>query len=138
LTNSDGHLAISFNGTIDSYKNNVQEAKIDTIGSRYPFVYRNDTVNYRTLQLHGTISYNDNNETLIRSITPEEYHPAQGIINNNIVVENINKGFKTKEDLFPDAGIRDLYVAYNGDNCLNDYNDVTLEREFRKEVISFL
>jgi hypothetical protein len=137
LSNAFGHLAISFGESVTSYSNNIREAQIETIGSQFPYFYRNDIVNYRTLSLSGTISYNDNNEELVFS--KDCFDKESTVIeNNNLVSVNVNKGFRTKEQLFKYDRVLDNYTTFNGKNRINNLNDITLEREYRKAVMSFL
>lgn len=50
-------LKVRFNPKVSSLKNNVVENKVDTIGSKYPFITRNGHVNYKELSIAGLISY---------------------------------------------------------------------------------
>lgn len=151
LSNADDTLAISYGQALTSYKTNIKEASIETIGSPYPFYYRNEVVNYRTVQLSGTISYNDNNEERLFSIDATEGTPyssrmgqdatahssPESFANNNLIADNFNKGFRAREDLFGQRRIEN-YADFNSKNRINNMNDITLEREYRKEVIKFL
>lgn len=151
LSNADDTLAISYGQALTSYKTNIKEASIETIGSPYPFYYRNEVVNYRTVQLSGTISYNDNNEERLFSIDAIEGTPyssrmgqdatahssPESFANNNLIADNFNKGFRAREDLFGQRRIEN-YADFNSKNRINNMNDITLEREYRKEVIKFL
>jgi hypothetical protein len=49
-------LKIRFNPKISSFKNNVLETKTDTLGSKYPFIFRNGYVHYKEFQISGLIS----------------------------------------------------------------------------------
>lgn len=151
LSNENATLAISYGQALTSYKTNIKEASIETIGSPYPFYYRNEIVNYRTVQLSGIISYNDNNEERIFSIDAIEGTPyssrmgkdnnatssATTFANNNLVEDNFNKGFRAKADLFGQKTLEN-YAEFNSKNRINNMNDITLERAYRKEVIKFL
>jgi hypothetical protein len=55
----DGELnfKIKYNPKMSSFKQNVQEAKIQTIGSQFPFFFRNGNVKYYEFPLSGLISY---------------------------------------------------------------------------------
>ena len=50
-------LKIRFNPQISSFKTDVLEQKTDTIGSKYPFIFRNGSVNYKEFSISGLISY---------------------------------------------------------------------------------
>ena len=61
----DGHrqLKIAYNPKVSSFKNNILESKIDTIGSQYPYFFRNGNVLYKDFSISGFISYfSDENE----------------------------------------------------------------------------
>lgn len=110
LTAEGKQLKVRFDPNISSFSHHVAESKIDTIGSQYPFFYRNDKVNYRTFSLSGTIShFMDIRQNLMQS---------------------------SKKDLYGQN--YDLYQQYNQDNRITLFNDDIFEREFRKNVIDFL
>lgn len=59
-------LKIRFNPKVSSFKITRQEQKIDTIGNKFPYFFRNGVVNYREFPIGGLISYLvDNNEMFI-------------------------------------------------------------------------
>ena len=55
---SDGirQLRIRFNPKVSSFKNTLLETKTNTIGSKYPFFFRNGTVNFKEFPISGLIS----------------------------------------------------------------------------------
>lgn len=57
-------LKIRFNPKVTSFKTNILEAKVDTIGSQYPFIFRNGNVNYKEFPISGLISYQMDEENL--------------------------------------------------------------------------
>lgn len=56
---SDGkrQLKIQYNPKVSSFKNTILEQKTDTIGSQYPFFFRNNQVKYKEIPISGLISY---------------------------------------------------------------------------------
>ena len=56
---SDGkkQLKIKYNPKISSFKDIILEQKTDTIGSKYPFFFRNNQVRYKEIPISGLISY---------------------------------------------------------------------------------
>lgn len=103
-------LRIKFNPQISSYKKNISESKTDTIGSQYPFIKRNGAMEYRQFAISGMITlHTDYQETFI-----------------------------TKNDLYGNSDIVDLYDQYNQQERIHEYNDYIQEREFREKVIDFL
>ena len=49
-------LKIRFNPKISNFKNVVLESKMDTIGSKYPFIFKNGYVHYKEIGISGLIS----------------------------------------------------------------------------------
>ena len=50
-------LKLRFNPKVSSFKNDLLESKIETIGSKHPFILRNGNVNYKEFPISGLISY---------------------------------------------------------------------------------
>ena len=50
-------LKIRFNSKVSSFKNDLQEQKIDTIGSKHPFIFRNGNVCYKEFPVAGLITF---------------------------------------------------------------------------------
>ena len=67
LVGDGRQLKLKFNPKISSWKRNLQEAKIDTIGSKYPFIARNGMIDYFTFPINGLISYHVDEEELFCS-----------------------------------------------------------------------
>lgn len=104
-------LKLQYDSRINSYKRTVTETKIETLGSRYPFVRRNSATNYKQFNLGGLISFHTDD--------------------NNI--------FLTEKEIY--GGMDDfveLYNEYNLTHNINPYNDYVKEREFREKVLDFL
>ena len=49
-------LKIRFNPKVSSFKSTVLESKTDTIGGKYPFIFRNGNVEYKEFQISGLLS----------------------------------------------------------------------------------
>lgn len=65
-------LKIRFNPKVSSIKNTVLETKTDTLGSKYPFIFRNGNVNYKEFPVSGLISLvSDPNELFLKGIQHE-------------------------------------------------------------------
>ena len=56
---SDGikQIKVKFNPKVSSFKNTILEQKTDTIGSQYPFFFRNGQIKYKEIPISGLISY---------------------------------------------------------------------------------
>lgn len=50
-------LKIKYNPKVSSFKNTILETKVDTIGSKHPFIFRNGRVKYKDFPISGLISY---------------------------------------------------------------------------------
>lgn len=108
-------LTIRYNASVSNYKRNVSDAKIETIGSTYPFVRRNGHMDYKQISISGYIT----------SIT------------------DLNEIFETKEDILKgllqvDSSDKTFYDEYKEQYRINSFNDIVLEREFRNKVSDFL
>lgn len=57
LSDKNSNYAIKFNSKISNFKDKRQETKVDTIGSQYPFIFRNEIIKYKEFALSGLISY---------------------------------------------------------------------------------
>lgn len=56
LFDGERQLKIRFNPKISSFKSIVLETKTDTIGGKYPFIFRNGNVEYKEFQVSGLLS----------------------------------------------------------------------------------
>ena len=115
LTVADKQLKIQFNPQVSSFKQVVNEGKIETIGSPYPYIRRNAAINYAQFPISGLISCQmDENENFI-----------------------------TKEALYGGKELLKKYEQYNTIERNNPFvttvdNDFVYEKKFRDEVIKFL
>lgn len=57
LYDGEKQLRIRFNPKVTTFKTDILEAKLDTIGSQFPFISRNGNVNYKEFALSGLITY---------------------------------------------------------------------------------
>lgn len=108
LTGQGQQLNIKFNPQVSSYKRQISESKVDTIGSKFPFIKRNGYTNYKTFPISGTISHWMDKDHLITS----------------------------REKIFDET--IGLYDEFNEERRITPLNDYTYEREFRKKVEDFL
>lgn len=88
LYDGQQQLKIRYNPKVSSFKTDLQESKVETIGSKYPFIFRNGQVRYREFPISGLISYfMDENEKFMskKAIGLEEI--TQNLTTNNIFAE---------------------------------------------------
>ena len=57
-------LKIKFNPKISSFKSGLLESKTNTIGGKFPFIFRNGNVSYKEFPLSGLISYQSDEKNL--------------------------------------------------------------------------
>lgn len=114
LTTKDRQLKIKFNPSINSFKKNISETKIETIGSKYPFFRRNGAIGYVEFPISGLISFQMDE----------------------------SQAFITKEELYLNKNILKRYDKYNTENMENwpitEANDFVYEKLFRDKVMEFL
>lgn len=108
LLDKERKLKIMYNSSISSFQSNFLDTKIDTIGSKYPFIVRTGAVEYKQFPISGLITFFCNEE-----------------------------GYFLNEELLYN-GNSEYYHAYNYKNNINEYNDTIGERIFREKVIEFL
>ena len=112
-------LKIRFNPVIASFKTNIKESRVETLGSKYPYITRNGNVRYREFPLSGTITHFMD--------TTEEFAPRGELF--------VDDEFADVEGYHSNSM---LYEAMYRENGLNAYNNDILEREFREKVVEFL
>lgn len=67
LFDGDRQLKIKYNPQVSSFKADLLENKTDTIGGKYPIIYRNGTVNYKEFPISGLVSYLSDDEGIFYS-----------------------------------------------------------------------
>ena len=94
LYDGNKQLKIKYNPKVSSLKINLLESKIDTIGSQYPYIFRNGNVYYREFPISGLISCLMDEENLfIDEKQSISYEKSTDLIGENLYKERI---FKTK------------------------------------------
>ena len=112
-------LKVRFNPSVSSVRTNIKEARVETIGSKYPYITRNGNVGYKEFPLSGTITHFMD--------TTEEFAPrAELFIEDELagLIENVD--------------MTAMYDAMYNSHGMNDMNNEILEREFRDKVVAFL
>lgn len=57
LYDGERQLKIKYNPKVSSFKNTLLENKVDTIGNKHPFIFRNGNVKYKEFPISGLISH---------------------------------------------------------------------------------
>ena len=116
---SDSHgitLPIKYNPTVNTFKNIVLENKVDTIGSQYPFIYRNGNVNYKEMAIGGLISYTMDVDNLFSGMGMP---PASSRLSTPAPIDNLNTFINTT-NLSDDNIKRELDFKLKVMNWLNN------------------
>ena len=122
LYDGDRQIKIRFNPKVSSFKINHLEQKTDTIGSRYPFIFRNGVVEYKEFPISGLISYKaDNNRLFIRPQSGNDklFEEDLGIILPDeymLTHETLMYYQISKEEAFlaiEDENVNNIYYEYN-------------------------
>lgn len=84
LYDGQRQLKLQFNPQVSSFKTQLNETRSDTIGSKYPFFFRNARVGYNVFPIGGLISmriddneYFLNYEDILRKDFPAERHETE-------------------------------------------------------------
>ena len=105
LYDGNRQLKIRFNPKMASFKNTVLEQKINTIGSKYPFIFRNGNVSYKEFPIGGLISYLSDNENLfLKEYDLNNLHRHSTVANDDNILDYLPTDLVsdnlTKERLF--------------------------------------
>lgn len=115
LNIANQQLKIEFNPQVNSFKRVINEGKIETIGSPYPYIRRNAAINYAQFPISGLISCQmDENE---KFVTKENLYGGKDNLRKyeHFNSMEVNKPFMTTID-----------------------NDFVYEKKFRDAVMAFL
>ena len=112
ISDNNKILHVKFNPKVSSFKPVIQEQKIETMGSKYPYFSRNSNIYYYEFPINGLISYNMDNDNYFMDLNNNQ-ELARTNAGNNL---NINDEFST---------------SLTADNIYK-------ERVFKQEVLSWL
>ena len=142
---SDGkrQLKIRFNPKVSTFKNDILEQKVDTIGSKYPFFFRNGNVYYKEFQISGLISRLMDEEELFFNWDIPDMSCRHDTIWTSKGDSSIYGYHETKSELIP---IEQQTKASSGreiDKTINLKTNITSdniynERQFKLEVLTWL
>lgn len=105
-------LKIRFNPKVSSFKATVLESKMDTLGGKYPFVFRNGNVEYKEFPVAGLLSLiSDPNELFLKGIQTKKLLYRSEATGNEII------------------GPGDTHVTMD---------NIRRERQFKMEALSWL
>ncbi len=91
LFDEERQLNLKYNPKISTYKTNILETKQDTIGGKYPYIFRNGSVMYKEFSVNALLSYQADSLNLFglseKDIEARPYNPS--LSNENIQSEKI-------------------------------------------------
>ena len=138
LYDGERQLKIRYNPKLGNIKTNLQESKIDTMGHKYPFFFRNGEINYKEFTIAGLLSFlgdenfffiNKNDLKLNDELHRHDTHSMDKLIDpvsNNIANERI---FKTQVLDWLNNGKPKLFRSPHEGNFIVRLMKVTLNPE---------
>ena len=112
LSDETHQLCIRFNPKVASFKETIQESKINTIGGRFPITFRNGNTQYKEFSIAGLISYEMDNDQLFSAV------------NSAVGVEE----FRTQTNASQSVML----------SAITPSTRVAMERKFKLEVLEWL
>lgn len=145
LTRDNKQLRIQFDPQISSFGYQISEAKLDTIGSQFPFIRRNGKMKYREFPISGQITHLSD---IYNYLTYDVEHKREDSCNtpeeeyfipiNSLISKEESYTYFDKENNTRNKDVLKLYEQYNLDNNITNYNDYIWERNYREAVMDFL
>lgn len=91
LFDGERQLKVRFNPKVTSFKSNILESKMDTIGGTFPFFFRNGNVTYKEFPISGLISLcGDENDEFLSGLSMDISEPRDDF-KHTLSRENIKK-----------------------------------------------
>lgn len=109
LVADNQQVRIQFNPQVTTFQRVVNDNKVDTIGSKYPYIRRNGATEYKQFQISGLISFLMDDYDIF--LSREKYYGEDNL---------------------------ELYKEYNEEHRIDDYIEVTWERDYREKIMDFL
>lgn len=151
LSDDDKQLCLKFNADISSYKEIIQETKIETLGGKYPKFFRNGYVSYKELPIQGLISYwcDKKNYFANRIIfTEEKRNNTSALQEQKLATYLVDKTNRTIRDKTQNVFLATPHLqSEETDQDYKNRHTATInltssnyrnEREFKNEVLQWL
>lgn len=135
LFDGERQLCIQYNPKISSFKTDIQQAKTEAIGSKYPFIMRNGVINYKEFPISGLISFNmDKNHLFMMKEDKERLgiipdHAMRGKFDANTKKEKLQRSLEKRRIT--------KTIQRGTPQNLVDIN-ISAEKEFKLMVLDFL
>lgn len=140
LVGNEIQLNIKYNTQISSLSKIVQESKIETLGSKYPFIRKNGNIEYKEFSLSGLITlYMDElNDPLCNILDSTNKTKLEKNENNTHTFASYNNVFQFSSDSEVKKEEKNSLSQYNEKNNISKQNDIIYEQKFRDKVLHFL
>lgn len=107
LFDGDRQLKIKFDPKVSSFKNTVLEQKVDTIGSKYPFIFKNGNVRYKEFSVAGLISLlSDENNLFFDLGTDDEEFRQTSPAEKGLAVSPIRTTQLTSKNIYNERNFK--------------------------------
>lgn len=114
ISDGERQLCVRYNPKVSSFKENILESKMDTIGGRFPFILRNGNSRFKEFSIGGLLSYHMDND--------------------NLFMNNFSRNTPTRTSTkATESNVNEFIQNTN----LSEYNVMT-ERQFKLEALSWL
>ena len=148
-------LKIKYNPKVTSFKETLLEQKINTLGGKYPFFFRNSNVRYKEFPISGLISYLSDEEELFLTNDDLLLEDLNGLSREHTLKEGIksndydyfnnmldaNQAYKLQNEYkkreMVDSNENRVAIKRDRTTNLTDYN-IVAERIFKMKVLDFL
>lgn len=88
LYDGERQLKIKYNPKVATFKNDILESKMDTIGGQFPYIFRNGNVKYKEFSISGLLSCQLDEEFLfVDEDSLIGFDGTSNLVSNNIAAE---------------------------------------------------
>lgn len=141
LSDGERNLKICFNPKVTSFKNSIPEQKIETIGSKYPFIFRNGSVCYKEFPIGGLITFQM--DTAQNFLTLKEQQDARILtydyirVWSNIKPNNQLDAYDATKYTWQKLKLPIYYTDHNGEKRFAGYRYVYTEYNAKQTKITY-
>jgi len=130
-------LRIRYNPKISSFKSTVLETKMDTIGGKYPFIFRNGNVEYKEFPISGLITMISDENALFMEYSKE--NPKARQYSTHPPYGNDNADWWVSRTGMTEYEVRKTQEKeLSGSPTALTASNFRKEREFKMEVLDWL
>ena len=119
LFDEERQLNLLYNTKISSFKNNILEAKQDTIGGKYPYIFRNGNVMYKDFAINSLLSYQSDPQNLFNlnntQIIKRPYNSLlsyDNILSEKIYREEVQNWLNNGKPKYLKSGTEGIFKIY--------------------------